>query len=427
MPRKIPKNSIVEMSHTLNTMRDGYATKQEQRLFLVYLARINPRDSETLSVRLSLDEFCDICEIQNKHEISKLKKLTESILQKLVVVGSKNGGWKNYVLFDESSIDQDENGEWYFELCASKKAIFHFIDLKQYVKFPLNYALKLKSLNQMRMYALLKDEQWKHTFRIDIEELREILGLSKKYTEYKNFRRAILDVCQKEINAITDIEFDYKGIKGKGSRGTPIVAIEFTVRQKTVIKAEENIMELPATPMNEQPKQDYYGYTPTPINDQDEEYMISPKLGFDGVDLIYLGKKHIYVDEVIENYACACEFVFSEVEMRVIADLVEYMTPIYSIDEDREGNIRTNISRHYKELLRDISNQKSKGKKVDNPYSYFVAILKRKLKEHTEKSAFEQVKLEKRVDELIRDDVPLVNAIEIAKDEELNSKKYTTA
>lgn len=76
-----------------------------------------------------------------------------------------------------------------------------------------------------------------------LDELKEKLGVSGKYKDFKEFNRCILEVSKKEINQKSDIIMDYKKLalgesKGKGRK--PITHIEFSF----VMKNQQNDIEL---------------------------------------------------------------------------------------------------------------------------------------------------------------------------------------
>lgn len=114
----------------------------------------------------------------------------------------------------------------------------------------LRYELmkKFESYFSARIYELLI--RWKNTTHkkreFELKELKEKLGVSDKYNDFRNFEQFVLKVAKKEINNISDIEIDYKKltkgeIKGKGRR--PITHIKFTFKLKNELEKEEVFTE----------------------------------------------------------------------------------------------------------------------------------------------------------------------------------------
>jgi plasmid replication initiation protein len=64
-----------------------------------------------------------------------------------------------------------------------------------------------------------------------IEELKGILKLQGKYGTYKDFRRRVLDLAVKEINAspLSEVKIDYQEIK----TARAVTAVKFNIRINT--------------------------------------------------------------------------------------------------------------------------------------------------------------------------------------------------
>ena len=100
------------------------------------------------------------------------------------------------------------------------------------------------SYHSLRIYELLM--RWQNTdhkkVTIELEDLKEKLGVKNKYKLFAEFERNTLTVAKKEINEKSDILMDYKKLalgeaKGKGRK--PITHIEFSFKFKQVKEAEE--------------------------------------------------------------------------------------------------------------------------------------------------------------------------------------------
>jgi hypothetical protein len=78
----------------------------------------------------------------------------------------------------------------------------------------LQYAIQLRSVYAIRIYELLKQYQRLKQRTLAVAELRRMLAIDEhKYTLIKDFRRRVIDIAQREINAKTDLCFEYDPIK----------------------------------------------------------------------------------------------------------------------------------------------------------------------------------------------------------------------
>jgi plasmid replication initiation protein len=202
----------ISKSPELNAMRNGYPTLREQRILATYLARINPCDPETRTIRFTFEEFADLCNIKDVRGMKKsdYNKIAKGLL-KPVSLRTFTGGYFNFVLFSSNLVEENnETGERYIEMSASLEGMQFLFELKRYIKFDLKNVLALKSLNQIRLYEILKEHEWRKSFDIKLDDLRALLFIDpSEYPLFKIFNRDVLSVCQKAINELTDITFTY--------------------------------------------------------------------------------------------------------------------------------------------------------------------------------------------------------------------------
>ena len=209
----------IEKSNLLNEMRDNNMSLQELRFFSIYLAKINARDVSTRCVRFSLSDFQKIMNIE-KITIRHFKKSVNGLLCKVVHMPTDDGGLSSFQLFKEVKLFKDDTGKWFVEIDAHDNALPLFFNLKgNYFTYELWNALRLKSVNQLRMYELLKQYERLGKLEIKVSELREFLYISsKQYTQLVRFKIRVLDSCQKALAENTDICYTYECGK-RGARG----------------------------------------------------------------------------------------------------------------------------------------------------------------------------------------------------------------
>ena len=205
-------------------------TVQELRLFSIYLAKINSRDISTRVVRFSLAEFQKIMNL-GRANIAQLQNTVDSLLGKVARVANEDGGFTSFQLFKYCTVSKGEDEKWYLEIDAHDRALPLMFDFKNnYFTYELWNTLKLKSVNQIRMYEILKQYEHLGKREIEIAELRELLGISPEdYPRFHNFRVRVLDNCQKALAENTDIIYTYK--KGKTGSGGKWLTIIFQIKK----------------------------------------------------------------------------------------------------------------------------------------------------------------------------------------------------
>ncbi|MDE5558345.1 MAG: replication initiation protein [Ruminococcus sp.] len=210
---------IIEKSNTLNEIRSTKMSLQELRFFSIYLAKINARDVSTRRVHFPLSDFQKIMEI-GRMNINHFKTTVNGLLCKVVHMPNDKGGLSSFQIFKEVELFKDGSDSWVVEIDAHDKALPLLFNLKKnYFTYELWNALRLKSVNQLRMYELLKQHERLGKFEIKVSELREYLFISpNQYPQMERFKTRILNSCQQALSENTDISFTYE--KGKiGNRG----------------------------------------------------------------------------------------------------------------------------------------------------------------------------------------------------------------
>jgi plasmid replication initiation protein len=224
---------LVQKRHVLNEIRANHMTLQELRFFSIYLSRINKdKPLETRVVRFPLEDFQKIMDLV-RLDIGYMKRVTNSLLCKVVNVPNERGGYSGFQLFKECTVDTDDRtGEWYVEIDAHDKALplmFEFKD--KYLQYQLWNALRLSSANQLRMYEILKQYEKIGHRVLTVEELKDFLGIGKaEYPRFGDFKTHVLSVCQKALAERTDIKFTYES-HGKKGLGGKILALKFKIEK----------------------------------------------------------------------------------------------------------------------------------------------------------------------------------------------------
>ena len=122
------------------------------------------------------------------------------------------------------------------KLFIDKELIGYILDLKrEFTRYQITNILKLNSSYSVRVYELLKQYENIGKREIDIQVLREYLGIElTEYERFYDFEKRVLRQAIQEINEHTDILIDYEKIK----TGRRITSILFKIESK---KSEQEI------------------------------------------------------------------------------------------------------------------------------------------------------------------------------------------
>ena len=229
---KDPENKLtVQKSRPLTTLWQSELTLAEFKILDVYLSRIDSHKPQERTIRLSkgqLETALGVTRI-NKED---LKRRLKNLYNPIDLEKGNPTKIKLRSLFDEADAEQDEDGIWQIQLTCSQTAVEYFFNIEHlgYVKYKLWCIREIKSRYSYILFIYIETHRNFVTWKIPLEELKELLNCSKEetYTEYKRFNDLILKKCQKEIIEKTDCYFTYQALRS----GKRIKEIQFSVKRR---------------------------------------------------------------------------------------------------------------------------------------------------------------------------------------------------
>lgn len=225
-------------------------TPREQKLILYMATLLKPEhsDFETYLVPVSEIEYILKSDETKKHGsfYERLDDLLDSITDKKItfptdftVDGIRLRGHINWVA--GAVPKYDENGVLCVEFGFSPQMKPFLLGLKEkFTRFEFLEVAKMKSGFSIRIYQMCKAYYYenirhgRNVFAVGIRELKQRLGISDKYPDFRNFRRKVLDVAKDEINEKTRLAIEYDFIK----KGRNITDLRIIINEKTDFNPE---------------------------------------------------------------------------------------------------------------------------------------------------------------------------------------------
>jgi plasmid replication initiation protein len=278
-----------------------------------------------------------------------LKRVTNSLLCKVVNVPDERGGYIGFQLFKECKVSMDDGDEWYIEIDAHDKALPLMFEFQnRFFSYQLWNALRLKSSNQIRMYEILKQYESVGARVVGVEELKELLGIGKKeYPRFNDFKNRVLDTCQQALEENTDIRFTYES-HGKKGKGGKILFLKFFIE-----KNADYVDQLTLAEFIDERRLENKGETDS-LDAQDENK------SEDGMSEAYRKK--------IDFLADACENEFSFNEVMILFNEMKKRLP-YDLTRDHI-HCYDYLSDRYNEMI--MRNEKNK---IKHRFSYLRSII----------------------------------------------------
>ena len=240
--KKDINNLVTKSNKLIDANYKSRLTPREQKIILYIVSKIQKEDTELKTYSLSIKDFSEMMGLKGSPKYEEIEKVTKNLLSKVIEIHEEDGliqtHWLTRVKYNYGQ------GTVEFNFPADLKPYLLMLK-REFTSYKLKNILELKSGHSIRMYELLKKWEVRKEVQIDLERLKEMLGIDSGYGEYSNFKLRILKTAQKELEESTDISFNYKEIK----KGRKVIALHFFITSKrTALENETQLLEMKQEP-----------------------------------------------------------------------------------------------------------------------------------------------------------------------------------
>ena len=199
---KLQEKNIVSQSNSLVEARYR-VTKIEQKLLFAMISLIEPNDKNFLTFSITVDQLSKILNLERRSALREFKKASKRLLKRIIELRVSNG-WDMFQWVSKVTLrDNVVSLRFHNDLKP------HLLDLKKggnFTQYKLGMTIQFRSAYAIRIYQLLKEYHSKriYEFEFSLEEFRKMmLGENlKTHPIFKNFKRHVLNVSQKELSKI---------------------------------------------------------------------------------------------------------------------------------------------------------------------------------------------------------------------------------
>lgn len=217
----------------------------ERKALNFIISLIKPNDSQSECVYVfDIQDFCKICGIDDdngKNYINAkaaLKRLADNSFW------IREGNDEVLIRWIDSVRITKKSGK--ISVRFSKEIAPYLFNLSNdFTRFELYQTLGLQSCYSISMYELLKSHSFDSksksysteikSLTLSIEELKKFLGISDKYSDFRDLRKRVIDVFTSEINDLTDVKMSWTPIR----KGHSYARIKFEFSTKKQMNASE--------------------------------------------------------------------------------------------------------------------------------------------------------------------------------------------
>lgn len=204
----------------------------EQRLLYAYISKLSEDHTEFPELELSVKEFSEMLEVDLNYKA--VRERCRALLKRTVEIETKD----EWIGFQWFSLCRYKKKEGRLRLKIHDELKPYLLRLKrEFTRLITRQVMQFRSVYSIRIYMLCKQYQSIGKRLITVEELRKKLGIEPgKYKKYNDFKKRVLLQAQKEINVLSDIEFEFEEIK----QARKVVEILFLIGENAKNEIREN-------------------------------------------------------------------------------------------------------------------------------------------------------------------------------------------
>lgn len=201
-------------------------TAQQQKIILYLISQIKQTDDDLKIYKFDMKDFATLCGIDcNGKNYLNFKESLKALADKSFWIETPRKDmlvrWLERLEIDKYettvSLRLDDRLKPYLLTLQENFTIFNF-----------GSTLLMKSKHSIRLLEIFASYKSLGIVEFTIDELKETLECGE-YTEYKDFRRYVIDKALEEINKYSEITVEYKPIK----HGRSVYSLLFTITEKS--------------------------------------------------------------------------------------------------------------------------------------------------------------------------------------------------
>lgn len=222
-------NSVVEASYDLSVA--------EHRLLLACFAQIGNEATDQHLYRVYAKDIAALADIPLQDAYRDAAAAVERLYGRSVEVFEGPNGSQLPTLFKRKFRWIQEalyaEGEGYVEVRLST-SILPFVNnlLEQYTVYHMQDVARMTSRYAIRVYELLVQWRRRGYREVEVEWLRRTLGAEDRYSNFKDFRRRVIEPAVQQINERSPLHVEWKPRK----TGRKVTHIEFTFTNECDVK-----------------------------------------------------------------------------------------------------------------------------------------------------------------------------------------------
>ena len=246
LPIKKSDNIFVQSNEFIQAKYKDNMSFWELLIFGKMCTMIDPNDTDFKDYKIYIKDLIGFSGVVKGGIVYQyVLEATERLKQREISIKLKNEDDKEetldtYLVVGRKVLTHREADEdMYVKLTFHPDLKPFLLQLKRdFTKLDIRSYRFLHTSSSIRLYHILKQFYGRKKFnpKIDLQELKEMLGVQDKYNPYNNFKQRILDDSQKRLAKNMDIKFEYEEIK----EGKKVIGLIFHIEENEPIWSKGN-------------------------------------------------------------------------------------------------------------------------------------------------------------------------------------------
>lgn len=198
----------------------------EMRLFLAMVVQVQKDDKDFKTYKVRVRELMDAGGGMSENIYHRLDVITDQLIKRYMRVPLDEGGFTKIGFVSKVEYKKRKG---MVELRFDPDLKPYLLQLKeQFTIYDIRNVLSLQSSHSVRIYELLKQFERIGERTIEVDRLKEMLGLVGKYRSYNYFKKRVILQAQLELQKKCDISFEFEEQK----EGRRVFAIRFIIHKQ---------------------------------------------------------------------------------------------------------------------------------------------------------------------------------------------------
>ena len=227
----LPINSRVTKANAL--IKASYRLKlEEQRLILMCLAQIDPREIVPKKITIYADEYARRFGLCKKSAYCQLRAVSKGFYQRDIYIQDPAKSRQSHIRWVQQVDYFDGQGR--VDLYFSDNIKLYLGKLTgDFSSYYLENVAGLSSNYSIRLYEMIA--QWsdiRNEIELPLAEFRDRLLLTGKYATFDNLRRRVIEPALLDLNRKSNLDVNWQSIR----RGRKVERLRFAFRLKEILR-----------------------------------------------------------------------------------------------------------------------------------------------------------------------------------------------